>query len=192
MLSIQIKLSAQTTECDRGVWAPDVDSILMFTRDQCLELWVVDDASYEHSTVHQDIACLWESLITPIKNWDWLVHGVRWEVAMGAIAYLQEIIDFPARYVNACCINPYINCLLFYHVSTPINSRLSQTNGFHCYSCVFLSRLTKQRELWTICLVWKHQISCFFQTRYRRQKDDFAFFSLLILSDIVKFSWKCP
>jgi hypothetical protein len=59
MLSIQIKLSAQTTECDRGVWSPDVDPIQMFTRE-CLELWVVDDS--EHSTVHQDIACLWESL----------------------------------------------------------------------------------------------------------------------------------
>jgi hypothetical protein len=84
----------------------------------------------------------------------------------------------------------YINCWLFYHVSTSINSRLSQTNnGFIVIPCVFLSTLTRQRELWTIYLVWKHQISCFFQTGGKRLILP-SLISLLILSDIAKSSWK--
>jgi len=179
MLSIQIKLSAQTTECDRGVWAPDVDPIQMFTRE-CLELWVVDDAmntvqfrmlACENRFPNKELGltCLWSAMG---GGNDHCIPGNHW---------------FPSR-ICKCLLHQsiYINCWLFYHVSTSINSRLSQTNGFIVIPiCVFLSRLTRQRELWTIYLVWKASNQLFFPDKIQAAR---GWFCLLFSLNIV---WHC-
>lgn len=183
MLSIQIKLSAQTTECDRGVWSPDVDPIQMFTRE-CLELWVVDDAmntvqfrmlACENRFPNKELGltCLWSAMG---GGNDHCIPGNHW---------------FPSR-ICKCLLHQsiYINCWLFYHVSTSIQGCPRQMDSllFHVSSCL---DWPGKGNCGLFILYEKHQISCFFQTRYKRQEDDFAFFSLLILSDIAKFSWKC-